>query len=156
MERQFALPKLIQSPAPKLHQRCRELCIRTAAQLLLVSLALAGLAAAQDWTLWQGAKGAPRLRAELWNKQQNARKHLAQVEVEVQNVWVHAPDVVPQTGVPQGVLKYQLDSCAPIVTTDTKLKFEQLKSGSHRINVSLVGMDDRPLSPPATLTLSIP
>ncbi len=122
-----------------------------AALLLSVSSA-----AAQDWTDWQGPSGGPRLRARLLDKEANAALGVAAVEVEVQNTFLDYPQVSQQAGVPEGVLQYQLDSCAPILTTDTRLRFQQLKHGTHTISVSLLGLDNRALAPRAQLELAIP
>lgn len=123
---------------------------------LLSSLFLAHIAIAQDWTLWEGARQAPRLRAQLRDKDQNARNHMAAVEVEVQNVWLNYPNPAPQQGIQSAVLEYKLDNCSPILTTDSRLSFERLSSGEHAISVVLVGKDNRAISPPARLQVSIP
>lgn len=123
---------------------------------LLASLFLAEIAIAQDWTVWEGAQQAPRLRAQLRDKDQNARNRVAAVEVQVRNVWLHYPNPVPQQGIRAAVLEYKLDNCAPILTTDTRLRFEGLSSGEHAITVTLVGEDNRTISPPARLQVAIP
>lgn len=115
-----------------------------------------GSAVAQDWTDWQGPTGGPRLRARLLDKEENAALKTAAVEVEVQNAFLDYPEVSQQAGVPEGVLQYQLDSCASIVTTDTRLRFQQLKHGLHTIGVSLLGLDNRALAPHAQLKFEIP
>jgi hypothetical protein len=114
-------------------------------------------AAAQNWSLWQGPQGGVRLRAQLRDQEQSARQHLASIEVEVQNVWLHYPSPVQQAGVQAAVLEYQLDSCPPILTTDTRLRFNQLKQGIHHVNVGLLRADNNsPLSPIVTLEVNIP
>lgn len=113
-------------------------------------------AVAQNWTMWEGPQAGVRLRAQLRDKEQNSRKHLAAVEVEVQNVWLHYPYPVPQAGIQAAVLQYQLDSCPPVLTTDTRLRFDELTSGAHEIAVTLLGPEDRPISPSAQLLLNVP
>lgn len=136
--------------------KAQEVAISSFSNLLLVLLALTAPAIAQSWTIWEGPKGAPRLRAELWNKADNAEHGIASVEVEVQNVWIHSPAATPQPGIPEAILKYQLDSCPGIFTTDTRLKFAELAPGNHVIRVALVGTDNHVISPDATLTLTTP
>lgn len=137
-------------------QRMLKIASRTA---LLVSLA-AGLmspATAQNWSMWQGSEGGVQVRARLRDKEQNARQHLAAVEVEVQNVWLHYPAPVPQDGIQVAVLEYRLDSCPPVLTTDTRLRFDQLAPGVHRVRVALLGANDSsPISPVVTLEVNIP
>jgi hypothetical protein len=106
--------------------------------------------------MWQGPQAGVRVRAQLEDKAQNARAHLAAVEVEVQNVWLHYPYPAPQRGIQVGVLKYQLDNCAPVLTTDTRLRFSELTSGDHAISVTVLSTDNRPLSPPARMELRVP
>lgn len=122
---------------------------------LCVSLLLP--AAAQNWSMWQGPQEGIRLRAQLRDKEQNARQHLAAIEVEVQNAWLHYPSPVQQAGIQAAVLEYQLDSCPPVLTTDTRLRFDHLARGVHRVSVALLGANDnRALSPTVTLEVSVP
>ena len=123
---------------------------------VLFTSALASFAAAQDWTAWQGPQGGTRLRAQLRDKGQNAQNHMAAVEVEVQNAWLHYPNPVQQPGIQAAVLQYRLDSCPPILTTDTRLRFAELTSGDHIISVTLLSSDNKPISPTAKLQLNVP
>lgn len=109
-----------------------------------------------DWTLWQGQPDSVQLRARLRDEALYAAQHTAAVEVEVQKIWLTRPVPVPQGGVQQGILRYQLDQCPPAVTTDTRLRFEQLSPGSHTITVVVLGLDHRLLTPFATLHVKIP
>jgi hypothetical protein len=110
-----------------------------------------------DWTVWLGPSSGPQLRARLRDKDQNGAQHIAAVEAEVRNVFLDNPaNVVPQTGAVVGVLRYQLDQCAPVVTTDTRLSFQQLAAGNHVITLTLVGLDNRALAPNANLQVTIP
>jgi len=123
--------------------------------VLLPYILFVHLAMTQDWTLWEGAQGAPRLRAQFRDKDQNARNRIAAVEVEVQNVWLNYPNPVRQQGIQAAVLEYRLDSCPTILTTETRLRFANLKSGAHTINVHLVA-GNRIVSPDARLQVNIP
>jgi len=110
-----------------------------------------------DWTDWLGPDSGPQLRARLKDKNQNAAQHIAAVEAEVRNVFLDNPaNVVPQTGAIVGVLRYQVDQCAPVVTIETRLTFQQLAAGNHVITVALIGQDNRPLTPKANLQVTIP
>ena len=126
------------------------------AKVVVLCLALAGAAAAQNWSDWLGPQGGARLRVRLLNEAQDARAHIAAVEVELRNVFLNYPDVVQQSGIATAILRYRIDNCPPIVTTDTRLRFEQLASGNHQISVQLLGVNDRALSPEAKLTVTIP
>lgn len=109
-----------------------------------------------DWTSWQGEPESVQLRARLRDEALYAAQHTAAVEVEVQKIWLSPPVPVPQGGVQQGILRYQLDRCPPVVTTDTRLRFEQLSPGRHTITVVVLGLDERMLTPFATLHIKIP
>ena len=54
------------------------------------------------------------------------------------------------------MLRYQLDHCPPAVTTETRLRFEQLSRGNHTITVAALGVDNRLLTPYATMHVTIP
>lgn len=111
---------------------------------------------AADWTAWQGTRGSAQIRARLRDKAQYAAQHIAAVEVEVQNVWLTLPAPVSSAGVVQAILRYQLDHCPPAVTTGTGLRFDQLSRGSHTITVVALGIDNRLLTPYATMHVKIP
>ncbi len=111
---------------------------------------------AQNWSDWSGPKGAPRLRARLLDREANAKQHGVVVEVEVQNVFVHHPDFANQSGVQDGILRYELDQCPAVLTTDTRITFQQLPSGAHQIVVGLLGTDNRALAPEVKLQVSVP
>jgi hypothetical protein len=126
-------------------------------RVLLVVMMLSALpCVAQNWSDWSGPKGAARLRARVLDQDLNAKQHAAVVEVEVQNVFLHHPDFVEQSGVQEGILKYELDQCPAILTTDTRMTFQQLPSGSHEIAVGLLGGDNRALAPKVKLQVSVP
>lgn len=111
---------------------------------------------AADWSPWQGAPGAAQIRARLRDKAQYAAQHIVAVEVEVQNVWLTLPGPVSSAGIVRGILRYQLDDCPPAVTTETRLRFEQLSPGRHTITVVALGIDNRLLTPYATMQVKIP
>jgi hypothetical protein len=125
--------------------------------VLIAGLLLAtGLATAQDWTVWLGPSGSPRLRARLSDKAQNAAEHAAVVEVEVANVFLHESSLVTENGIRVGILRYRIDHGPAVLTTQTLLIFQEIPSGPHVISVSLIAPDDRLLAPEARLELTIP
>ena len=111
---------------------------------------------AADWTDWLGNPGSARLRARLRDVSQYAAQHTAAVEAEVENIWLNPPAAASSSGIQQGVLRYQLDHCPPVVTTDTRLRFEQLSAGVHTITVAVLGFDNRLVTPYARLRLKVP
>jgi hypothetical protein len=123
--------------------------------LLIFSNILAGQVPGADWSDWLGAQGYARIRARLRDKAQNARMHSASVEVEVQNVWLHYPDEAAEPDIQVGVLQYRIDHCPAIVTTETRLRFQELPSGHHTITVGLLGMDNRLVTPRVHLVVTI-
>jgi hypothetical protein len=129
--------------------------VRTIWQWLLVIVILAPVSMAQDWTFWQGPPGGTRIRARLRDKDANAKIHKAAVEVEVENIWLHAPSPFPQP-IEAGVLRYEVDHCPPILTTDTRLSFDQLSAGDHTITIVVVGAENQPITPSVKLEVTIP
>jgi hypothetical protein len=92
----------------------------------------------------------------LLNESDNAKERVAAVEVEAQHVWLHPPVPPSAYGVVTAILQYRLDSDPPVVTSDTRLRFEQLPSGNHVITVALLGVDHHLISGPAKLSAHIP
>lgn len=89
-------------------------------------------------------------------KAEDVARHIASVEVEVGNIWLHYPDLFFQSGLQVGVLDYQIDNCPPIITTDTHIRFEEISSGAHTITVRLLGTDNQPLGPKVKLAFQVP
>lgn len=112
--------------------------------------------AAQNWTDWSGPDGSVRIRAGFVNQTQNAAKHLVAVEVEVEDVWLNYPNVFSEPGLRVGVLQYQLDHCPPILTTDTRLRFQDLPAGDHVVTVRVVDSAGNLLAPRVSLNVLIP
>ena len=117
---------------------------------------LSGVAECQEWTDWLGPSGRPNLRAGLREPAQNAKQHVAAIEVEVRNSWLNYPDVFEQPGVQIGVLQYQIDQCPPILTSDTRLRFQNLTARHHTIDIGLLDLKGDSLAPRAKLQVSIP
>jgi hypothetical protein len=92
----------------------------------------------------------------LVDEADNSKKHAAAVEVEVQHVWLHAPAPSSAYGVVTAILQYRVDNNPSVVTPGPRLRFEQLPSGDHVITVTLLGVDDRPISGTARLSAHIP
>lgn len=123
---------------------------------ILVLVTSSRVATAQDWTDWLGPAAGTRLRARLRDKEENARDHQASLEVEVQNAFLHTPNAIPQPGVAEGEIRYQLDRCPGVVTTDTRITFQKVPAGNHEITVELIGRDNRLLAPQAKLDFQVP
>ena len=122
---------------------------------LLLGVFLAGAAVAQEG-VWQGQNDHPMLRTTLKDKEKNAQKHAAFVEVETQNIGLALLGVSPFAGSDMGFLEYQVDQGPVLATSDTAVMFRNLTAGKHTITVSLVNTDYRELGPKAVLELEIP
>jgi hypothetical protein len=81
---------------------------------------------------------------------------MAAVEVEVQDVWLNFPAANSRDGIQQGVLRYQLDRCPPILTTETRLRFAELPRGIHIITIAVLGSKGGIVTPSARLRVKIP
>ena len=53
------------------------------------------------------------------------------------------------------MLRYQLDRCPPVLTTDTRLQFSGLASGTHNLSVAIVGLGNAVLTSEARLRVKI-
>src|SRR5215472_13559922 len=103
------------------------------------------------------AAPAPTLSAMLIQPEQKAKKHEADVQVQVAGIDIVDPATANEKLVPgQGHLHYQLDSGPIVATTATKLDFHKLTPGKHQIMVMLAGNDHNPLGPKETLHVTIP
>jgi hypothetical protein len=99
----------------------------------------------------------PALSAKLLDPEKKAQKYEATVEVQVAGIQlVDSAKANEQPAQGQGHLHYQVDNGPIIATTATKLSFQELSAGQHKIMVMLVGNDHKPLSVQETLTVTIP
>jgi hypothetical protein len=122
---------------------------------LLSGVFLTSVVAAQEG-VWQGEQNHPMLRATFKNKDKNAEKHAAVVEVETQNIGLVASDVSSYAGNDMGLLEYQVDQAPVLATADTRVMFRDLTPGKHTITVSLVNTEYRELGAKAELEVDIP
>jgi len=112
---------------------------------------------AANWSNWLGPAGSGRIRARLRDQSAYAAQHSAAVEVEVQNIFLTSVEGGTTTSaVPRGLLQYQVDDCPTVVTTDTRLRFDHLAAGKHAITVSVIGLDNRQITPQVKLQVDIP
>src|SRR5437870_2631197 len=84
------------------------------------------------------------LTAALDDAVANTSKREAAVDVHVTGVNLVDPASVseqPRTG--EGHLEYRVDNGPTIDTTETRLRFHDLSSGNHTIEVALVGNDHK-------------
>jgi hypothetical protein len=103
------------------------------------------------------AAGDLKLTASLVDGDRNAAKRSAVVQASIEGIDLVDPAAVnekPKDG--QGHLHYQLDGGPLVATTNTKMSFHELTSGTHSITVTLAGNDHAPLGPQQTLTVVIP
>jgi len=129
------------------------LCFATCAAQLAPPPAPEAPPANAGWTDWLGGANSPRLRARLTEPAPD--QHTAELEVEVQNIFLNSP-MARTNGAQQGMLRYQLDQCPPVLTVDTQLQFAGLASGTHIISVAIVGVGNGLLTPEARLQVKTP
>jgi len=122
---------------------------------LFLGVFLTGVVAAQEG-VWQGEQNHPMLRATFKNKDNNAEKHAAVVEVETQNIGLVASDVSSYEGSDVGLLEYQVDQAPVLATADTRVMFRDLTTGRHTITVSLVNTEYKGLGAKAKLEVDVP
>jgi len=122
---------------------------------LFLGVFLTGVVAAQEG-VWQGEQNHPMLRATFKNKDNNAEKHAAVVEVETQNIGLVASDVSSYEGSDVGLLEYQVDQAPVLATADTRVMFRDLTTGRHTITVSLVNTEYKGLGGKAKLEVDVP
>lgn len=111
-----------------------------------------------DRTTLVGQSGmGPLLRAELLDKESNAKQHKAVIKVQTDGVEIVEPSGAhAEPKLDEAHLQYQLDAGPVQQTTSKTWSFENLPKGEHIIHINLVGNDDRPLGETKTLTVNIP
>ncbi len=120
--------------------------------LLLFSL----LSAAAQEGSWQGSEKGPQLKAQLTDKEKNAGRRIAVVDVDVRNLTLTDPISYPGNGPEMGHLQYRLDGGPYILPMTNRLVFEGLAPGKHTIEVSLADGSFRPMGGKAELEVIIP
>ena len=85
-----------------------------------------------------------------------AREHSAYVEVEVQHVFLDAVNPADRSGYQRGLLRYQLDGGPPILTIQTRARFDHLSAGEHTVTVAVIGADAHLVTPKVKLSVEIP
>lgn len=122
---------------------------------LLLGIFLTAALAAQE-AVWQGETGHPMLRATLRDKDKNAQKHVAVVEVETQNIGLVDLGVSSYAGGDVGLLEYQVDQAPVLATPNTQVMFRNLTPGKHTITVSLVNPQYKEFGAKAQLEVNVP
>ncbi len=117
---------------------------------------LFALPAAAQENSWQGPEKGPQLKAHLVDKEKNAARRIAVVEVDVRNVTLTDPIAYRDSGSGMGHLQYRVDSGPYILPMANQLVFEGLTPGKHTIEVSLADGAFRPLGAQVALELVIP
>jgi hypothetical protein len=105
---------------------------------------------------WQGSPKGAQLKAELADKEKNAGRRIAVVDVDVRNVTLTDPIGYRGGGSDMGHLEYRLDGGAYILPMSNRLVFEGLTPGKHTIEVSLADSYFRPMGAKAELEVVIP
>lgn len=108
---------------------------RKPALAVVLGVLLVGMTGAQDG-VWQGQKDHPMLRASLKDKEKNSENHIAEVEVETQNIALVNANVSYRSH-DFGILEYQVDQGPVLATDDTQVMFRDLTPGKHIITIAL-------------------
>lgn len=122
---------------------------------LAACVVLTGAMAAQEG-IWQGEQNRPMLRATFRDKEKNAQKQTALVEVETQNIGLVNLDGSSYAGSDMGLLEYRVDQAPVLATADTRVMFRDLMPGKHTITVSLVNTEYKELGAKVVLEVDIP
>jgi hypothetical protein len=126
-------------------------------KLLIFLLAWTVAPAATNLIWAQPATPKPSFTATLVDAEQAAKKKAATVEVTVIGIQLVDPPKPGEKPVPgHGHLHYQVDEGFTIATTASKLSFQGLTSGTHKITVGLAADDHSPVGSPQVLTVTIP
>src|SRR5262245_14648843 len=118
---------------------------------------MATFAAALAFSLADVCAAALSFDARLIEDECAVRETSATVQVRVAGLEIVDPEAVqekPRAG--QGHRHYRLDEGPVIATTVTRLTFYGLAPGVHRISVTLVGNDHKPLGPMKEFEVSVP
>ncbi len=105
---------------------------------------------------WQGPEKGPQLKAHLVDKEKNASRRIAVVDVDVRNVTLTDPIAYRDSGSGMGHLQYRVDNGPYILPMANQLAFEGLTPGKHTIEVSVADGAFRPLGAQVALELVIP
>jgi hypothetical protein len=111
-----------------------------------------------DRTKLAGQSGmGPLLTAKLLDKEANAKKHRAVVEVKTDGVkLVDAALAQNEPKLDEAHIQYSLDDGPPQNTTSTTWSFQGLSRGEHRIRVNLVASDGQKVGEGTTLKVEVP
>lgn len=127
---------------------------RKPALAVIIGVLLVGITRAQDG-VWQGQKDNPMLRASLKDKEKNSQNHVAEVEVETQNIALVNASVSYRSH-DFGILEYQVDQGPVLATDDTHVIFRDLAPGKHIITISLASADYKELRAKTQLEVDVP
>jgi len=105
---------------------------------------------------WQGPEKGPQLKAHLVDKEKNAARRIAVVEVDVRNVTLTDPIAYRDGGSGMGHLQYRADNGPYILPMANHPAFEGLAPGKHTIEVSVADGAFRPMGAQVSLELVIP
>jgi hypothetical protein len=125
----------------------------SAITLLLFSLLV--LAAVAQENSWQGSDKGAQLKAQLVDKDKNAARRIAIVEVDVKNVALADPTDRGSSS-DMAHLQFRIDGGPYILPMNNKIVFEGLAPGKHTIEVTLADKAFRLLGAKAELEVTIP
>lgn len=110
-----------------------------------------------DRTTFAGQSGlGPMISATLIDTVANAKTHKAVVEVQTDGVTIVDPATHKQPKLDEAHIAYQLDEHARIDSTSLAWTFTDLRSGDHRIRVSLISNDNHPMGKEHLLKVHVP
>lgn len=110
-----------------------------------------------DRTTLAGQSGlGPMISATLVEAAANARMHKAVIEVQTDGVSLVDSATHKQPKLDEAHLAYQLDDHDPITSTSLTCTFTDMRSGEHRIRVSLMSNDNRPMGKGQVLKVLVP
>ncbi len=111
-----------------------------------------------DRTKVAGQSGVgPLLTARLLDKEDNAKRHRAIVEVQTDGVQlVDAGAAQNQPRLDEAHIQYALDNQPVQNTTSKTCTFENLQPGEHRIHINLASSDNRKIGQGTTLNVKVP
>jgi len=110
-----------------------------------------------DRTTLVGQSGlGPMIAATLVDPAANAKMHKAVVDVQTDGVSLVDPSTHNQPKLDEAHLSYELDDHDPISSTSLTWTFTDLRTGEHRIRVSLMSNDNHPMGKEQLLKVRVP
>jgi hypothetical protein len=96
------------------------------------------------------------ISAKLVNAAANAKMHKTVVQVQTDGVSIVDPASHQQPKLDEGHIGYQLDDHNRIDSTALVYEFADVGAGDHRIRISLLSNDNRPMGKEQILKVHVP